>query len=314
MHRDFPQVEWNAQTEAACRELVRLAIREDLARGYDWTTVVLVPEAAQAQADVVPRRAGVIAGLPAGPVIVREFDRELSFQPLAADGAVAVPGQPVARVAGPARSLLTAERTLLNILGRLSGVATLTRRYVDAVADSQARIYDTRKTLVPWRILEKYAVRQGGGHNHRLGLFDAVLIKDNHLALGREATGAARFTPAEAVRRVREFRAGLPAGDPRREMIVEVEVDSLAQLDEVLPVAPDLVLLDNLPPAALREAVARRDAAAPGVELEASGGVSLETVAAIAASGVDRISVGALTHSAPWFDLGLDWRAVQPGR
>jgi nicotinate-nucleotide pyrophosphorylase (carboxylating) len=172
------------------------------------------------------------------------------------------------------------------------------------VADANARIYDTRKTTPGWRRLEKYAVRQGGGHNHRTGLFDAILIKDNHLALGGELA----VTPVEAVRQARQFLAeNFPEGDERREMIVEVEVDSLLQLEQVLTARPDIVLLDNMSVEQLRRAAILRDAEAPDVQLEASGGVSLETVAAIAATGVDRISAGALTHSAVWFDVALDW-------
>jgi nicotinate-nucleotide pyrophosphorylase (carboxylating) len=205
----------------------------------------------------------------------------------------------------------------LNLLGHLSGIATLTARYVEAVSGTKARIYDTRKTLPGWRRLEKFAVHCGGGHNHRLGLFDGVLIKDNHLAFGAEQTGAARYTPAEAVQRARAFLAQLPAEARPETLLVEVEVDSLDQLSEVLSAAtsretlesllPDIVLLDNMPPAVLAEAVALRNALAPAVELEASGGVNLSTVAAISRTGVERISVGALTHSACWFDVGLDW-------
>ena len=168
-------------------------------------------------------------------------------------------------------------------------------------------MYDTRKTMPGWRRLDKYAVRCGGGHNHRLGLFDGVLIKDNHLALGAAEEGRSHYTPAEAVARARAFLSDLAADDPRLGLIVEVEVDTLDQLRQVLPAGPDIVLLDNMPPAVLREAVAIRNALAPAIELEASGGVNLNTIAAIAATGVERISVGALTHSAEWFDVGLDW-------
>jgi nicotinate-nucleotide pyrophosphorylase (carboxylating) len=201
--------------------------------------------------------------------------------------------------------LLTCERLVLNLLGRLSGIASLTRQYVKAIAGTKARIYDTRKTTPGWRRLEKYAVRCGGGFNHRLGLFDAVLIKDNHLVVGAEARGE-QFTPAEAVRRARQF---LASAFPERPdpMIVEVEVDTLDQLREVLSAQPDLVLLDNMSLGDLRAAVALRDSEAPSVQLEASGGVRLETVAEIARTGVDRISAGALTHSAAWLDIGLDW-------
>jgi nicotinate-nucleotide pyrophosphorylase (carboxylating) len=223
-----------------------------------------------------------------------------------ADGTTVSAGARLALLAGPARNLLTIERLILNIVGRLSGIASLTRRYVDAVAGTKAQIYDTRKTMPGWRRLEKYAVRCGGGRNHRLGLFDAVLIKDNHLRVGAEARGGQHFTPDEAVRRAKQFLASAFPDRPEP-MIVEVEVDTLDQLREVLPERPDIVLLDNMSLDELRTAVGMRDAAAPHVELEASGGIRLETVGQIARAGVDRISVGALTHSAAWFDVGLDW-------
>jgi nicotinate-nucleotide pyrophosphorylase (carboxylating) len=205
----------------------------------------------------------------------------------------------------------------------MSGIATLTRQYVEAVRGTKARIYDTRKTTPGWRRLEKYAVRCGGGSNHRTGLFDAVLIKDNHLAfgdlalgdlalgdlaLGAEASSAnpVSYTPAEAVLRARRFldEQGLAAQGCT---IVEVEVDTLEQLDEVLPAGPDIVLLDNMSPPMLVEAVARRNAAGSAADLEASGGVNFATVRQIAQTGVERISVGALTHSAVCLDVGLDW-------
>ncbi|MGE5192684.1 MAG: carboxylating nicotinate-nucleotide diphosphorylase, partial [Deltaproteobacteria bacterium] len=214
------------------------------------------------------------------------------------DGDRIGPAQVMAEISGRLQSLLIGERTCLNFLTHLSGVATLTRRYVDAVAGTKAGIYDTRKTLPGWRALQKYAVRAGGGHNHRQGLDDMVLIKDNHLA-GWRAAGTERSIAA-AVRTARE-RA------PARIMI-EVEVDTLEQLADALAGQPDIVLLDNMTPDQLRQAVALRHERAPGVELEASGGVSLATVAAIAATGVERISVGALTHSAPALDLACDWK------
>jgi nicotinate-nucleotide pyrophosphorylase (carboxylating) len=197
---------------------------------------------------------------------------------------------------------------ILNFLGRLSGIATQTRRFVELVAGTNARVYDTRKTAPGWRRLEKYAVRQGGGHNHRTGLFDAVLIKDNHLALGEIATGGSQFSPAEAVRRARRFIGeNFPDDDPRRGMIVEVEVDSLLQYREVLDAMPDIVLLDNFAVHELRAAAELRNRIAPDVELEASGGVSLASIGDIARTGVDRISAGALTHSAVALDVALDW-------
>lgn len=305
MNEDFRQIAWGPEVEQDCRDLVRLAVREDLGRGHDWTTVALVPEGARGKAAIVPRKAGVIAGLPAARAACKEMDPQLSFVALVEDGVLVTPGQQVAIMEGAARSLLTCERTLLNLVGRLSGVATLTRRYVEAVAGTKARLYDTRKTTPGWRLLEKYAVRAGGGCNHRLGLYDAVLIKDNHLAFGTTA-GKAAYTPAEAVRRVRELSEQWKDASGRS-CIIEVEVDSLSQFDEVLPAGPDIVLLDNMSTDQLREAVLRRDAAHPQVELEASGGVNLETIRGIAETGVDRISVGALTHSAIGFDVGLDW-------
>lgn len=307
--KDFQTLTWDDRLAADCQGLVRLAIREDLDRGYDWTTVSLVPEQAMASARIVARQDGVIAGLPAARLALAEYDAEATFATHIEDGERVSRGTVVATISGSARNLLTAERVLLNFLGRLSGVATLTRRYADAIAGTKARIYDTRKTTPGWRRLEKYAVHVGGGHNHRTGLFDAVLIKDNHLAFGADAAGTSHYTPAEAVQRVRDFLRESPLGVQWSSLIIEVEVDSLEQLAAVLPVCPDIVLLDNMPPAVLLQAVAHRDAMAPTVELEASGGVTLETVAAIAQTGVDRISAGALTHSAINFDIALDWGA-----
>jgi nicotinate-nucleotide pyrophosphorylase (carboxylating) len=305
--KDFQQITWDQRLEDDCRQLIRLAVREDLDRVYDWTTVALVGEAVEGHATVAARGAGVVAGLPAAKLVLEEYDPRIAWSPLAADGQPVVAGQPLATLSGPARSLLAAERPLLNLLGHLCGIATLTAQYVAAIAGTRARIYDTRKTLPGWRRLEKYAVRMGGGTNHRLGLFDAVLIKDNHLALGAGEQAHARYTPAEAVRRARKFLSQLEPGELRADMLVEVEVDSLAQLAEVLPERPDIVLLDNMPPDVLRQAVAMRDHGFSPVELEASGGINLATVRSVAESGVERISVGALTHSAAWLDVGLDW-------
>jgi nicotinate-nucleotide pyrophosphorylase (carboxylating) len=343
MTNDFEQIAWDDRLEDDCRQIVRLAIREDLDRGHDLTTLALVPEGIDESALVVARRPGIVAGMPAGRLALDEFDGRIEWQPLVADGDRFQAGTVIARIRGPARALLTAERTLLNLLGRLTGVATLTRTYVDAIAGTRARIYDTRKTTPGWRRLEKYAVRCGGGRNHRTGLFDAVLIKDNHLALGaaaraaeetpasrfsaaaagascesaaddasREsaasgAPSALRFRPADTVRMAREFLAQAAVWRAGRAPLVEVEVDTLEQLDEVLAAGPDIVLLDNMSPELLREAVRRRDAAVPRVELEASGGIQLDNVRLVALSGVDRISIGALTHSATSCDLALDW-------
>lgn len=310
MDKDFRQVVWNPQVEEDCRRLVRLAVAEDLDRGHDWTTLALAPEGAQAVAQIVARQAGIICGLEAARVTLLEMDATVSWQPLCKDGDAVQPSDIVARLEGSARDLLTAERTLLNFMGRLSGIATLTRQYVQAIAGTSAHIYDTRKTTPGWRRLEKYAVQCGGGRNHRSGLYDAVLIKDNHLALGRQRLKRSpRYKPAEAVQQAREFLAQHLSQDPSAApLIVEVEVDTLNQFDEVLPTVPDIILLDNMSLGNLRAAVMRRNLFGSATELEASGGVNLKTVRGIAETGVERISVGALTHSAICLDLALDWQ------
>ena len=304
---DFHQWTWNADLEHDCRQLVRLSLLEDLARWHDWTTVSLVPREATAAADFVVRKPGVIAGVAAFPAAIDELNVPLEWCAAVTDGMSVSAGTRLGTLRGPARDLLTVERTLLNLLGHLAGIATLTQRYVAAVAGTKARIYDTRKTLPGWRRLEKYAVHCGGGRNHRSGLFEAILIKDNHLALGRQVRGGESFTPGQAVDRAREFLQQQRADDVPPGMIVEVEVDSLDQLRDVLPHRPEIVLLDNMTPDKLRAGVALRNQLAPQVQLEASGGVNLDTVGAIAATGVERISVGALTHSAVALDIGLDW-------
>ena len=313
MDKEFTQLVWSRQIEEDLRRLVRLAVFEELERGQDWTTVSLVPEEGRASANLVSRTAGVIAGLEAVPAILDEMDVEAEFHKLVQDGDGVAAGTTLATIRGAARDLLTSERLVLNLLGRLSGIATLTRQYVEQIAGASTRIYDTRKTTPGWRRLEKYAVLCGGGHNHRTGLYDAILIKDNHLAFGREGRGEGAFSPAAAVRKARAFlgqqvRDDVPRGAPDPKMIVEIEVDTLEQLRDVLPEQPDIVLLDNMPPDVLREAVRTRDAGGFAVELEASGGVSLKTVRAIAETGVERISCGALTHSAVSLDVALDWQ------
>ena len=307
MAKDFNQITWNAAVEEDCRQIVRLAVREDLDRLFDWTTLALVPTGATAQAAIVARQAGVACGLRAAELAISEMDVTIQLAPQVSDGDAIAAGQTLATLRGPARSLLTSERILLNLIGRLSGIATLARTYVDAVRGTKARIYDTRKTTPGWRRLEKYAVHCGGASNHRTGLFDAILIKDNHLALAAHAQGTGHLTAAEAVRRARDFVDTMTAGQRGIPLVIEVEVDTFEQLVQVLPENPDLVLLDNMNVEQLKHAVALRDSAAPSVELEASGGVNLKTVAGIAASGVERISVGALTHSAISLDVGLDW-------
>ena len=262
------------------------------------TTLALISPGQTGAVEIVARAEGVFAGLSVARAVFDEIDPAVQFVPRAADGDRLRAGQTIAELSGKVQSLLIGERTCLNFLTRLCGVATLTRRFVDAVAGTKAAIYDTRKTLPGWRELEKAAVRAGGGRNHRLGLYDMVLIKDNHLAGWLAGPGGR--TIAAAVQTAREK---CPPGMP-----VEVEVDTLEQLADALTAAPDIVLLDNMSPDLLRQAVALRDERAPGVELEASGGVSLSNVAEIARTGVERISVGALTHSPPALDLAFDWK------
>ena len=319
MPRDFHQLTWDAAIEDDLRQLVRLAVREDLDRQYDWTTVALIGPEEQGRAAVVVREPGVVAGLRALTVVIDEMNAAIRCNPCANDGDAVPAGTVVAELGGSARDMLTCERTLLNMVGRLSGIATLSREYVRRVEGTGARIYDTRKTTPGWRRLEKYAVRCGGGFNHRTGLFDAILIKDNHIALRNiaPASGRAVSAPglnrsaADVVRTVRTFISRMTPHDfpgvDIDSLVVEVEIDDLAQLDEVLAASPDIVLLDNLSSDAMHTAVARRNELAPQVALEASGGVTLDTVRQTALSGVERISVGALTHSARSLDVALDW-------
>jgi nicotinate-nucleotide pyrophosphorylase (carboxylating) len=308
MSRNFTQLAWSPALEDDLRQLVRLAVREDLDRQHDWTTLALVGPDVEGRAAVVVREPGVVAGLRAVPILIDEMQAAIDAEFRAADGDEVAARTVVAVLSGSARDLLVCERPLLNLLGRLSGIATLTHTYLEQIAGTRARIYDTRKTTPGWRRLEKYAVRCGGGTNHRTGLFDAILIKDNHLALSGEAANQAA-SPADAVRRAREFLSQTTAQREGAELLVEIEIDDLAHLDDVLRAGPDIVLLDNMRPEQLREAVARRDALAAAIELEASGGVNLHTVRAIAETGVERISVGALTHSAVALDVALDWRS-----
>jgi len=267
--------------------VVRRALVEDLGRAGDITAQACVPAEVKLTADFVARRGGVVAGLSVIRLALAELDPTVRVDDLTADGQVVTAGATLARVSGSARAILTAERTALNILGRLCGIATLTQDFVDAVAGTGTKITDTRKTTPGLRALEKYAVRCGGGINHRFGLDDAILIKDNHVA----ACGSV----GEAIRRAKAFAGHL--------VKVEVEVDSLLQLQEALGNDPDVIMLDNFTVDDMREAVKLVDRR---VTLEASGGITLDTVRAFAETGVDVISVGALTHSAKVLDIGLD--------
>jgi nicotinate-nucleotide pyrophosphorylase (carboxylating) len=267
-------------------EAVRAALAEDLGSAGDITSAATIPVDATAVADFGVRRAGVVAGLPIAAATFRALDPAVTFEVLHADGSHVAAGTVIARVSGNARAVLAGERVALNYLCHLSGVATAAAALVAQTKGTRAVILDTRKTTPGMRAFEKYAVACGGASNHRFGLYDAVLIKDNHIAV---AGGV-----AEAVRRARRHAPGVR---------VEIEVGTLAELDEAMTEKPDIVLLDNMDVADMAEAVRRVDGRA---KLEASGNVTVETAAAIAATGVDYISSGWITHSAPALDIGLD--------
>lgn len=277
--------------EVLIEPVVRLALAEDLGRAGDITARAVAPEGARLRAVFAAREPGVLAGIDCVRLAVQAMDPQARVDVRLSDGAAFEAGAVLAKADADARALLAAERTALNLLARLSGIATLTRAYVEAVAGTGARIADTRKTTPGLRALEKYATAVGGGLNHRFGLDDAILIKDNHVALcGGDAAAAVRRAKATAGHLVK----------------VEVEVDSLAQLNAVLVERPDVVMLDNFSLGDLREAVRRVRQGGHAVVLEASGGVTLQRVRAIAETGVDVISVGALTHSAASLDIALD--------
>jgi nicotinate-nucleotide pyrophosphorylase (carboxylating) len=274
--------------------LIDAALAEDVGEG-DVSTLWTVPEDRRAEAAIVAKAAGVIAGSEVAAEVFRRVDPGLSVETVAGDGTAVRPGDAVMRIGGSARSILTAERTALNFLQQLSGVATLTRRYVQAIEGTAARVIDTRKTTPGMRLLEKAAVVAGGGANHRVGLYDMVMIKDNHIAA---AGGIMAAVEAVRVRNTRGLR-------------VEIETTTLAEVGEALAARVDRVMFDNMDPATMRRAVAL--AATAGErrpETEASGGITLETIRAFAETGVDFISVGALTHSAPALDLSLRLRAA----
>lgn len=270
-------------------DLIDLALAEDIGGG-DVTTEFFTNPERQVRARIFAKERCVLAGVAAAAEVFRRIDESLQIEIVREDGAALEAGDTAVSLSGRAASLLTAERTALNFLQRLSGVATLTRTYVTAIAGTGARILDTRKTTPGWRLLEKAAVAAGGGVNHRIGLYDMVMVKDNHLAAGTSL--------AELQAAIRKARAARP------EIRIELEADTLGQVRDFLTLeGVDVILLDNMPPPVLREAVAMRK---PGVVYEASGGVTLDTIRAIAETGVDFISVGALTHSAKAVDLSLE--------
>jgi nicotinate-nucleotide pyrophosphorylase (carboxylating) len=268
--------------------IVLHALEEDLGRAGDITSDLIIPASKKAKVKLAARKPGTIAGLIAAECAFRMIDSDLKFTVKLPDGSQAKAGALVATIEGSARSILTAERVALNFAGHLSGVATATHALVDAMKGTKARIVCTRKTTPGLRVLEKYAVRCGGGFNHRFGLDDAVLIKDNHIAAAGSITKAVKAARAGTAHMVK----------------IEVEVDTLKQLEEALKIGVDTILLDNMPPDTLRKAV---DMAKGRAVLEASGNITLDTVRAVAETGVDYISSGAITHSAINLDLGLDF-------
>lgn len=373
MAKDYQAITWCSAVEDDFRTLLDIAIREDVESIGDLTSLSLIPEKAVGRAAVVSRSEGVIAGMPTVQIICEAISPDLRWEPLVEDGAHVGKKQKIGILSGPARAMMQAERLILNFVARLSGIATTTNEYVQRIADTKSKVYDTRKTTPGWRLLEKYATCCGGAQNHRAGLYDAILIKDNHLALaaGRAGLGALEYDPALAVRKVRQFleeqdelgprppvhchgnliatckmRTSLlaavaevtgsavlsqiiaktpchklemanqenqqvprkPADNfPAKDVIVEVEVDTFQQFEEVLSADPDIIMLDNMSCEMMRRAVELRNQRKPEIELEASGGITLNTIHDVAMTGVERISVGALTHSFQIFDLGLDW-------
>lgn len=273
-------------------DAVRAALNEDLGRAGDITSQAIIPANAQATGVISSRQKGVISGMPFAQAAFRMIDPHLKFEILITDGGCVGVGTEVARISGQARAFLSSERVALNYLGRLSGIATLTAKFVAEISHTKAKIADTRKTTPGLRAIEKYAVRCGGGMNHRFGLDDAVLIKDNHIAVAGGVTAALRAAKTSVGHLVK----------------IEIEVDTLAQLQEVITEGADVVLLDNMGPILLGEAV---KLVGGRMLCEASGNVSLTTVKDIAETGVDIISSGALTHSAPVLDLGLDINVVK---
>lgn len=279
----------------ALDRLIAQALAEDLGPG-DVTTEALIDPELRGRGELIARERGILAGMPVVRRLLRKFDKKLKLSNALRDGSRLEPNTRIGVISGPAAPMLTIERTLLNFLQYLSGIATTTGRYVDAIAGTGAKLLDTRKTLPGWRSLSKYAVAVGGGVNHRMGLYDQVLIKDNHL-------GASRLSPAKATALARE-RA------PDR-ILVEVEIDS-----ETIPDAraaaragADIIMLDNMSPARMKKAVAVIRSARPGTIIEASGGITLRNIAAVARTGVDWISVGAITHSARALDIALEMEA-----
>ncbi len=304
----MPILSLDTETLADLDRLIESALQEDLREGVDCTSRSLFKNMVNGSASFIARGAGVMCGIAVIKRVLANVANELSLDIYVQDGEPLKKGQRLAKISGDAREILLVERTCLNFIGRLCGIATLTAKFAELIACTSAKLYDTRKTTPGWRRLEKYAVRCGGGVNHRMGLFDAILIKDNHLAMLAQAEpqddNVVALAIANAQNWVIENAADLPHG---LKTPIQIEVDHLEQLKNALPLKPDMILLDNMNVEELTKAVELRNQLAPTVELEASGGINLQSIAAIAKTGIDRISVGALTHSAINFDIGLDW-------
>ena len=323
---------------------MEIAVSEDLGTLGDLTSQALIPRGMRGRASFCARQEGIIAGLLAVPACISQIDPELKWFSCCQEGQLVEKGTKIGELVGPVLPMMMAERLLLNLLGRLCGIATQTRRFVNQIEGTGAKIYDTRKTTPGWRRLEKYAVRCGGGMNHRTGLFDAVMIKDNHLAFGllpgyvldsdhseniaeklqkTEKNSSCMehrgdlFSPGESVCRAKSYLRRLM--DEKKALgideiflnnqipLVEIEIDTLEHLENVLSANPDIVLLDNMNLKMIRKAVQIRNQLQSVVELEASGGITWDTVREVAETGVERISVGALTHSSISLDIGMDW-------
>lgn len=290
-------IEFNAECEASARVLVKMSLQEDLGDAGDLTSLSTIPADLNATVNIVSRQSGIVCGLVVIPIVFNELHQTVSVKCHVQDGDAVTQQTLIASISGPVEALLTGERTVLNFLTLLSGIASRTAEFVVAVQHTKAVILDTRKTFPGYRLLQKYAVRCGGGTNHRMGLYDGILIKDNHLAARGDSNCAAAV--ADARRYANSHHV-----NPK----IEIEVDSLEQLRDALQESPEIVMLDNMPPAMMKQAVAIRDSSASSSTLlEASGGVTLQTVRSIAESGVDRISIGSLTHSSPALDIGFDW-------
>ncbi|MDG1873512.1 MAG: carboxylating nicotinate-nucleotide diphosphorylase [Mariniblastus sp.] len=310
---DTKIVVFNKAAQDDCLKLIEMALIEDVGAsemdaGVDCTTDAIVPKNAHAAAALVSRADGVVCGVEVAKLAIARWAPEISLEIHVNDGQAIKAMETIAVMTGPAHDILTMERTCLNFMCRLSGISSLTRQYVDEIVGTGACVLDTRKTTPGWRRLEKYAVACGGGANHRMGLYDAIMLKDNHLAFYRSLVEDNHDTIPTAIEIARKWiddhESQLPDG---KATVLQLEVDTLEQLEIALQTDCDIILLDNMDCERLKKGVARRNELAPRIQLEASGGVNLTTISEIAKTGVERISVGALTHSAINFDIGLDW-------